>query len=102
MKEKLGFLYNGYKLQYFYWEVIIMYRKILLIVRLSNSSKMFFFMVIVCANAYFLLVWFYKMYNEMRSILIKKMKFVYLYLCLCGNERKYSLLKQEVLVEEEN
>ena len=27
-KEKLGFLYNGYKKELFFWEIIIMYRKI--------------------------------------------------------------------------
>eukprot|EP00350_Pseudokeronopsis_sp_OXSARD2_P000010 CAMPEP_0170550866 /NCGR_PEP_ID=MMETSP0211-20121228/8875_1 /TAXON_ID=311385 /ORGANISM="Pseudokeronopsis sp., Strain OXSARD2" /LENGTH=112 /DNA_ID=CAMNT_0010857657 /DNA_START=806 /DNA_END=1144 /DNA_ORIENTATION=+ len=32
IKEKYGFLYRGYKKQYFYWEIVIMYRKILLIV----------------------------------------------------------------------
>jgi hypothetical protein len=30
-KEKFGFLYRGYKKQFFYWESIIMYRKIILI-----------------------------------------------------------------------
>ena len=28
-KEKFGFLYNGYKRKDYYWEIIIMYRKIL-------------------------------------------------------------------------
>jgi|JI10StandDraft_1071094.scaffolds.fasta_scaffold221452_1 hypothetical protein len=31
VKEKFGFLFNGYKRQSFYWEIIIMYRKILMI-----------------------------------------------------------------------
>jgi len=31
VKEKFGFLFNGYKWQSFYWEIIIMYRKILMI-----------------------------------------------------------------------
>lgn len=30
-KEKFGFLYNGYQSQYFYWEIVIMYRKIAMI-----------------------------------------------------------------------
>eukprot|EP00349_Pseudokeronopsis_sp_Brazil_P012001 CAMPEP_0202978386 /NCGR_PEP_ID=MMETSP1396-20130829/84826_1 /ASSEMBLY_ACC=CAM_ASM_000872 /TAXON_ID= /ORGANISM="Pseudokeronopsis sp., Strain Brazil" /LENGTH=161 /DNA_ID=CAMNT_0049717339 /DNA_START=282 /DNA_END=767 /DNA_ORIENTATION=- len=30
-KEKFGFLYRGYKKQFYYWETIIMYRKIILI-----------------------------------------------------------------------
>jgi hypothetical protein len=32
VKELYGFLYNGYKKEFYYWEVIIMYRKILMIV----------------------------------------------------------------------
>lgn len=28
VKEKFGFLYNGYQTRYFYWEIVIMYRKI--------------------------------------------------------------------------
>jgi len=31
VKTRYGFLYNGYKLHSFYWEVVIMYRKILFI-----------------------------------------------------------------------
>jgi len=30
-RERLGFLFNGYKLKYYYWEIIIMYRKIAII-----------------------------------------------------------------------
>mmetsp|Transcript_30154 Transcript_30154/g.29453 ORF Transcript_30154/g.29453 Transcript_30154/m.29453 type:complete len:201 (+) Transcript_30154:370-972(+) len=32
VKEKFGFLYRGFKKQFFYWEIVIMYRKIILIV----------------------------------------------------------------------
>jgi hypothetical protein len=31
MKEQLGFLYNGYRKKFYYWEVIIMYRKIAMV-----------------------------------------------------------------------
>lgn len=31
MKEKFGFLYKGYKLDSFYWECVIMYRKVAMI-----------------------------------------------------------------------
>ena len=31
VKQKFGFLYNGYKRHNFYWEIVIMYRKILCI-----------------------------------------------------------------------
>lgn len=30
-REKLGFLYRGYRKEFYYWEIIIMYRKIILI-----------------------------------------------------------------------
>mmetsp|Transcript_45840 Transcript_45840/g.33581 ORF Transcript_45840/g.33581 Transcript_45840/m.33581 type:complete len:182 (-) Transcript_45840:380-925(-) len=29
--EKFGFLFRGYKKQFFYWEIVVMYRKVLLI-----------------------------------------------------------------------
>ena len=28
VKQRFGFLYNGYKRQNYYWEIVIMYRKI--------------------------------------------------------------------------
>ena len=31
LREKYGFLYNGYKKSYYFWESIIMYRKIMII-----------------------------------------------------------------------
>lgn len=30
-RSKFGFFYRGYKRQYYYWEILIMYRKIVLI-----------------------------------------------------------------------
>jgi hypothetical protein len=32
VKEKFGFLYRGYKKEFYYWEVVIMYRKIMMVV----------------------------------------------------------------------
>jgi hypothetical protein len=32
VKEKFGFLYHGYKKKYFFWEIVIMYRKIAMVV----------------------------------------------------------------------
>jgi hypothetical protein len=32
VREKLGFLFRGYRIRYFYWETVIMFRKIALIV----------------------------------------------------------------------
>ena len=31
VKEKFGFLYRGYSKDFYYWEIVIMYRKIALI-----------------------------------------------------------------------
>jgi hypothetical protein len=31
VKEKFGFLFNGFKRKYYYWEIVIMYRKVLMI-----------------------------------------------------------------------
>ena len=31
VREKYGFLYRGYRKDFYYWEILIMYRKILLI-----------------------------------------------------------------------
>ncbi|CDW85156.1 UNKNOWN [Stylonychia lemnae] len=31
IRQKYGFLYRGYKIDYYYWEIVIMYRKILII-----------------------------------------------------------------------
>jgi hypothetical protein len=42
VKEMFGFLYNGYKKHAFYWEIVIMYRKICIIfisVFLNKVSK---------------------------------------------------------------
>jgi hypothetical protein len=32
VREKFGFLYRGYRLKYYYWEIIIMFRKISLLI----------------------------------------------------------------------
>ena len=31
VRQKLGFLFRGYTLKYYYWEIVIMFRKIALI-----------------------------------------------------------------------
>lgn len=38
-KIRFGFLYNGYKKDNFYWEIIIMYRKILCLIVSIISKK---------------------------------------------------------------
>ncbi|CDW79966.1 UNKNOWN [Stylonychia lemnae] len=56
IREKLGFLYNGYKHDFYYWEIVIMYRKIILIfiaVFIQNYGVMtqaliVFLLLIIC------------------------------------------------------
>lgn len=72
------------------------------LVRLDNDTKLFFFVMIVLANVLFFQFWAYKMYLEAKSMIILKMKFIYLYLCLCGNSKKYEVIKKKTLAEEEN
>jgi hypothetical protein len=31
VKEKFGFLYNGFQVELFFWEIVVMYRKIAMI-----------------------------------------------------------------------
>ena len=31
VRERFGFLYRGYKAKFFYWEIVIIYRKVLVI-----------------------------------------------------------------------
>jgi hypothetical protein len=39
VKEKFGFLYNGYKRRFFFWEIIIMFRKIAMVIISSVISN---------------------------------------------------------------
>jgi hypothetical protein len=32
VRQKFGFLYRGYKKDFYYWEVVIMYRKIMMVI----------------------------------------------------------------------
>ena len=32
VRQKLGFLFRGYKKDFFYWEIVIMYRKIIMVI----------------------------------------------------------------------
>eukprot|EP00347_Sterkiella_histriomuscorum_P017498 403349122 len=56
-KEKLGFLYNGYKKEYFYWEILIMSRKIIIIfiaIFLSEQGVMAQALIVLAALLIFL------------------------------------------------
>jgi len=81
MKLKFGFLYTGFKLSRFYWEFIIMYRKIIIIccvVFIGNYSVKVQALTIMLVIAFFVVLQhFYEPYNnsslnemEMRAILV--------------------------------
>jgi hypothetical protein len=42
IREKFGFLYNGYKRKHFYWEILIMYRKIAMVIIFAVISNLGF------------------------------------------------------------
>mmetsp|Transcript_34091 Transcript_34091/g.33280 ORF Transcript_34091/g.33280 Transcript_34091/m.33280 type:complete len:194 (+) Transcript_34091:818-1399(+) len=69
---------------------------------LSEAVKMLFFVVIVFVNLVFFIFWGYKMYQEMKQMLIIKYGKVYLILCLCLNRRKLALAQKAALLAQEN
>lgn len=42
------------------------------------------------------------MYNETKSMMIKKMEKIYLFLCLCMNKQKLEVEKEAYRIAEEN
>mmetsp|Transcript_9851 Transcript_9851/g.9711 ORF Transcript_9851/g.9711 Transcript_9851/m.9711 type:complete len:119 (+) Transcript_9851:2497-2853(+) len=58
---------------------------------LSETVKLVFFAVIVSVNLVFFVFWAYKMYQEMKQMLILKHGKIYLIFCLCFNKRKLIL-----------
>ena len=63
---------------------------------------MFFFCAIILSNIVFLVYWLIGLLNEMRNSLIKDFRFLYLYLCLCGNAARYDKKLQDILINDEN
>ncbi|CDW79545.1 UNKNOWN [Stylonychia lemnae] len=62
-RQKYGFLYRGYRKEYFYWEIVIMYRKILIIftsVFVSNFGIIAQALIIFFALIVFLMINFKK------------------------------------------
>jgi len=184
IREKFGFLFRGFKKDYYYWECVIMYRKIILIfiavflvnfgvitqalvvfllligfvmfnvkkkpfsteplnnletmslvtsmitvycglffisdmpeiynsadpelqqasngLELNEGTKIIFFFVIVVVNLLFFGYWSYKMYLEIKLVLLKKFSKVYLILCVCMNEEQLKHDKERMRVEEEH
>lgn len=63
MREKFGFLYKGYKLDSFYWECLIMYRKVAMIfisVFLNGIGAMVQALVVLLLLIFFILLTLHK------------------------------------------
>jgi hypothetical protein len=58
--------------------------------------------VILISNLAFLLYWALMMYQEVKSMLIKKLGRVYALLCLCGDLDKLKRLEAQIKVREDN
>jgi len=58
---------------------------------LSEGIKTFFFAVIVFVNLIFFVYWVFKMYQEMKQMILLKYGKVYLVFCLCFNKNKLDL-----------
>ncbi|CDW71166.1 UNKNOWN [Stylonychia lemnae] len=125
VKERYGFLYNGYKQHSYYWEIFIMYRKLLIIiiqvflaqvgkiiqvmkifvsqfrktniVALNNNGKIVLFFLIVVINVVFFSYWTAKFIQELRHFIHKKFPKIYFMLFLCCNPKKK---QQEDVVSE--
>eukprot|EP00350_Pseudokeronopsis_sp_OXSARD2_P013484 CAMPEP_0170551212 /NCGR_PEP_ID=MMETSP0211-20121228/9250_1 /TAXON_ID=311385 /ORGANISM="Pseudokeronopsis sp., Strain OXSARD2" /LENGTH=115 /DNA_ID=CAMNT_0010858261 /DNA_START=1465 /DNA_END=1812 /DNA_ORIENTATION=+ len=62
---------------------------------LSEEVKLLFFVVIVTVNILYLIFWLYKVYQEMKLIIILKFSKVYLVFCLCFNNQKLEKIKKQ-------
>ncbi len=181
-RMKFGFLYNGYKVDYYYWEIVIMYRKIILIfiavfiqnygvmtqalivfmlllvclvlnlkkkpfflvalndletlslitsilsiycgiffianipsefvddippevkggISLDRGTNLFFFFIILASNLVFIFFWLYKIMNEVRIMVLKKMEKIYLCLFVCFDKKLLEKHKAQMMIDEEH
>jgi hypothetical protein len=63
---------------------------------------MFFFCTIILSNIAFFLYWLIGFLYEIRNSFIRDFRFLYLYLCLCGNVARYNNKLQDILINDEN
>lgn len=59
-------------------------------------------MIILFANLGFFGFWLYKMMEEVKSTLIKKLGKIYIMVCLCGHAERYDKMLKDVAINEEN
>jgi hypothetical protein len=71
-------------------------------ITLSDTMKFLFFVIIMVANLAFFGYWFFKMIEEVRNTILKKMEKIYLYLVLCGDRVKLEKLKNQQKIDDEN
>ena len=69
---------------------------------MDEATKLFFFFAIVISNLVFLIYWLITMIVEIKNMLLKKFKKVYICLFLCGNKDLYKKKLKAVLLDEEN
>ena len=51
--------------------------------RLNNALKLVMFFFILFLNCFFFVYWAVKIYREIKVVIMKKFKRVYIFLCLC-------------------
>jgi hypothetical protein len=73
-----------------------------LIVNLDDGTKILFFFVILISNLAFLIYWALMMYQEVKSMIIKKLGKIYVLLCLCGDTEKLKRLEAKIKIREDN
>lgn len=62
-------------------------------ITLSDTMKFLFFAIIMVTNIGFFGYWTFKMIQEVRNTILKKMEKIYLYLVLCGDRVKLEKMK---------
>jgi len=70
--------------------------------RLDDSMKLIMFFLILFSNLTFFFYWMYKMYVEVRIVMIKKFSKVYMNVFLCGSQKKFVKAKAKMEEEEIN
>eukprot|EP00347_Sterkiella_histriomuscorum_P008156 403346168 len=73
-----------------------------IIVSLDNSTVVLFFVVILLSNIIFFSYWIVKFFDEIKQMLIKKFKLIYIFVCLCGDKQKFIKLEKEAIIFEIN
>lgn len=72
------------------------------VLSLSDEMRFLFFLIIMVSNLIFFGYWVYKMLQEVRNTILKKMEKLYLYLFLCGDKYKLEKLKNQLKIDDEN